>query len=293
MNIRKYFLILALAGILFSPALAHAGQEEILIGLIPELNVFKQMERFQPLADYLSEKTGVKVKLTIFSKYGGIVKRFKDLKVDGAFFGSFTGAAAIEQLGVEPLARPINLDGSSTYHGYIFVRKDSGIKNVADMKSKRMAFVDKATTAGYVFPIAYLKENGVKDIDKYFKEYYFTGSHDVAINNVLNKKADVGAAKHSVYNRVRSDDPRIDKELMILAESPKVPSNGLCVRKDLNKPLKEKLKAALLSIDKDPKGKVVLEKFGALKFIETTASDYQPVFDLLKRAGLDTRAAEQ
>ncbi|TAL26057.1 MAG: phosphate/phosphite/phosphonate ABC transporter substrate-binding protein [Nitrospirae bacterium] len=283
---KQYFLIVILAGFLFFPAAAFAEQDELLIGLIPEVNVFKQRERFSPLADYLSEKTGVKVKLTIFSKYGGTVERFRSLNLDGAFFGSFTGATAIEQLGVEPLARPVNLDGSSTYHGYIFVRKDSGIRNVKDMKGKRMAFVDKATTAGYIFPIAYFKENGVQDIDKYFREYYFAGSHDAAIYAVLNKKADVGAAKHSVYDKLKRNDPGLDRELIILAESPKVPSNGLCVRKDLNRKLKGKFKSALLDMDKDPKGKIVLEKFGALRFIETTASDYQPVFDLIKRAGI-------
>jgi len=288
MRFRKFVVIFLLAGILSFPSASRAEQKEFLIGLIPELNVFKQRERFQPLADYLSEKTGIKVKVTILSKYGGIVERFKTQKMDGAFFGSFTGATAIKELGVEPLARPVNLDGSSTYHGYIFVRKDSGIKSVKDMKDKRMAFVDKATTAGYIFPVAYLKENGVKNIDKYFREYYFTGSHDAAIYAVLNGKADIGAAKHSVYDRVKRDDPRVENELTILAESPKVPSNGLCVRKDLPKTIKEKLKNALLNIDKDPNGKVVLEKFGALKFIETKASDYQPVFDLIKRAEIDT-----
>ncbi len=288
MRFRKFVVIFLLAGILSFPSASRAEQKEFLIGLIPELNVFKQRERFQPLADYLSEKAGIKVKVTILSKYGGIVERFKTQKMDGAFFGSFTGATAIKELGVEPLARPVNLDGSSTYHGYIFVRKDSGIKSVKDMKDKRMAFVDKATTAGYIFPVAYLKENGVKNIDKYFREYYFTGSHDAAIYAVLNGKADIGAAKHSVYDRVKRDDPRVENELTILAESPKVPSNGLCVRKDLPKTIKEKLKNALLNIDKDPNGKVVLEKFGALKFIETKASDYQPVFDLIKRAEIDT-----
>ncbi len=289
MKLQGYLLVFLLAGILSFPATAHTEQDELLIGLIPEMNVFKQKERFQPLADYLSEKTGAKIKLTIFSKYGGIVERFKSLKLDGAFFGSFTGATAIKELGVEPLARPVNPDGSSTYHGYIFVRKDSGIKNISNMKGKRMAFVDKATTAGYIFPMAYFKENGINNIDRYFKEYYFTGSHDAAIYAVLDKKADIGAAKHSVYDRVKRSDPRVEKELVILAESPKVPSNGLCVRKDLNKAIKEKLKKALLNIDKDPKGKVALEKFGALRFIVTTASDYQPVFDLMKRAEIETK----
>lgn len=270
-------------------ASAEAGQKEILIGLIPEMNVFKQMERFKPLAEYLTKKTGVKVNITILSRYGNIIERFQTEKMDGAFFGSFTGALAIQKLEVDPIARPINLDGSSTYHGYLFARKNSGIKNVKDMKGKKMAFVEKATTAGYIFPIAYLKENGVTNIKTFFSEYYFTGSHDAAIYAVLDKKADIGAAKHSIYDRVRLSDPRVDKDLVILAESAKVPSNGLCVRKGLDKNLKKKLQDTLLNLDKDPEGKVVLEKFGARKFIETTVADYHPVFDLANKAGIDIK----
>jgi phosphonate transport system substrate-binding protein len=157
------------------------------------------------------------------------------------------------------------------------------------MKGKKMAFVEKATTAGYIFPVAYLKENGVTDIKKFFSEYYFTGSHDASIIAVLDKKADIGAAKHSIYDRVRKDEPRVDKELVILAESAKFPSNGLCVRKGLSKEIKKNLKEALLNLDKSPEGKAVLQKFGALRFIDTTIADYKPVFDLSNKAGIDIK----
>lgn len=284
-------MIIVTAMILLLPlsVFAESPQKEILIGLIPELNVFQQMERFKPLAEYLTKKTGVKVNITILSRYGNIIDRFTSENMDGAFFGSFTGALAIQKLGVVPLARPMNLDGSTQYWGYIFVRKDSGIKKVSDMKGRKMAFVERATTAGYIFPSAYFRDNGVANIKNFFIEYYFTGSHDAAIYAVLDKKADIGAAKHSVYDRVRKADPRVDRDLIILAESAKVPSNGLCVRKGLNGELQKKLKAALLNLDKDPEGKTVLEKFGGIKFIETTVADYQPVFDLANKAGIDIK----
>jgi len=284
-------VVLLVALSLAVPAFSSAAgpQKEILIGLIPEMNVFKQQERFRPLAEYLTKKTGVKVNITILSRYGNIIERFTTEKMDGAFFGSFTGALAIEKLGVDPIARPVNLDGSSTYHGYLFVRKDSGIRGVEGMKGRKMAFVERATTAGYIFPVAYLRQHGVKDYKNFFKEAYFTGSHDAAIYSVLEKKADVGAAKHSIYDRVRKSDARVDKELVILADSAKVPSNGLCVRKGLDSTLKKNLKNALLDIDKDPEGKAVLEKFGALKFIETTKEDYSIVSKLAHDAGIDMK----
>jgi ABC-type phosphate/phosphonate transport system substrate-binding protein len=92
-----------------------------------------------------------------------------------------------------------------------------------------------------------------------------------------------------MYDRVRKADPRVDKELVILAESDKVPSNGLCVRKGLDKNIQRKLKETLLDIDKDPEGKAVLQKFGGIKFIETTVADYKPVFDIARKAGIDIK----
>lgn len=269
------------------PSLAQSSPQKILIGIVPEMNVFKQKQRFKLLGEHLSKKTGVAVEFTILSRYGNIVDRFTAEKLDGAFFGSFTGALAIKKLGVVPLARPVNLDGTSTYHGYLFVRKDSGITGAKEMRNKKMAFVDKATTAGYLFPLAYLKENGVADTGHFFSETLFTGSHDAAISAVLSRKADVGAAKHSVYDRERNHDPRVDRELIILAKSSSVPSNGLCVRSDLPEPLKNKLKSVLLGLHSDPGGKIVLQQFGALKFIETTARDYQPVFEMAQKIGID------
>ncbi len=283
---------LALALALATPAFAAGAQprpvrQRVLIGLIPELNIFKQKARFKLLGEYLSRKVGVPVEFTILSRYGNIIESFQSERMDGAFFGSFTGALAIERLGVVPLARPVNLDGTSTYHGHLFVRKDSTIRSFADFRGKRMAFVDRATTAGYVFPLAWLREHGVPSPEGFFGEYYFTGSHDAAIAAVLDRKADVGAAKHSIYDRVRREDPRIDAELLIVAESPSVPSNGLCVRKDLEADLKEALRRALLDLERDREGASVLGQFGALRFIETTAEDYRPVYEMARAAGID------
>jgi phosphonate transport system substrate-binding protein len=285
-----------LAALAVVPALGRAEprdvRKEMLIGLIPEMNIFKQRARFKLLGDYLGRKIGVQVRFTILSRYGNILESFEAERMDGAFFGSFTGALAIERLGVVPIARPVNLDGSSTYHGHVFVRKDSGIRSVAQLRGKRMAFVDRATTAGYVFPLAWLRDNGVRAPEAFFSEAYFTGSHDASIAAVLDRKADVGCAKHSVFDRVRKDDVRVDTELVILAESPPVPSNGLCVRRDMEPDLKEAFRRALLELHADPEGAQVLAQVGAVRFIETTAADYEPVLELARKAGIDLKQYE-
>jgi len=264
-----------------------AAQEKITIGLLPEMNVFKQMKRFEPLAEHLSARMKVKVQLSMLSRYGNIIERFKEVNIDAAFLGSFTGALAISQLGVEPIARPINEDGASTYCGYIFTRKNSGIASAADMKGKTFAFVEKATTAGYVFPLAYLRRHQVGSLDDYFKAYYFTGSHDGAIDAVLNGRADVGATKNTIYNFVRKTDPRLDSELTILATSPKVPSNGLCVKPEMASATKERLRQELLALHQSQEGLAVLKSLGFQRFGEASKADYAPVFALSEEAGIN------
>jgi phosphonate transport system substrate-binding protein len=263
------------------------GQQELLIGLIPEQNVFRQRERYQVLKKYLFDRLGITVNFTSLTRYGNITDHFSYEKMDGAFFGSFTYALAHRQLGVEPLARPVNLDGTSTYHGYVFVRKDSGIRTAADMKGKRFAFVERATLAGYLFPLAYFKRYGVSKPHAFLGESFFAGSHDASMLAVLNKEADIGAAKNTIYDQMSAENPRIEKELVILAASGVVPQNCLAVRKDLDPELKNALQQALLEMDKNDEGTEALRKFGARGFIETRDSDYEYLYKLASQVGID------
>ena len=252
-------------------------REQLLIGLIPEQNIFKQVDRYEPLMWYLDKKTVVKMKLKILPRYGNIIDNFKSSALDGAFFGSFTYTLAHAKVGVEVLARPVALDNSSTYHGLIFVRKDGGIRTARDMKGKRFAFVDKATTAGYLLPLEYFHKSGVFNYKRYLKEAYFSGTHENVIYDVLNRKADIGAAKNTVYQRLAKADPRIMEELVVLERSPDVPENALALRKDIGASVRSRLMDALLKMHLDPDGKKVLQQFGAQRFIETREEEYDIV----------------
>lgn len=265
---------------------------KLLIGLIPERNIFKQMERYEPLGEYLSRKTGTKISFKVLPRYGNIVDNFNSSGLDGAFFGSFTYTLAHAKVGVEVLARPVGFDNTSTYYGMIFVRRDSGIRTAADMKGKRFVFVDRATTAGYLLPLEYFHDHGISDCKSYLKECYFAGTHDDAILDVLNKKADIGAAKNTVFQRLAKEDPRILKELVVLTRSPDVPENALALRKDIDGSLRNLLKESLLTMHVDPDGKKVLERFGALKFIETRNGDYSVILKYAEDIRLDLATYE-
>lgn len=269
--------------------ISFAAEREILIGLIPEENIFRQMDRYKPLSEYLTSRLGMKTRFTILSRYGDIIDRFVMRNLDGAFFGAFTSVLAMEKLGVEPVARPLNLDGTSSAEGYIFVRRDSGIKDIKDMKGKTIAFVDRATATGYIFALAYFKEHGIKNPLNYFKEYYFTGSHDSALLSVLDGKADIGVAKNKIIKERFKKDPVMEQEILIIARSIALPDVTLCLSKKIDRGLKERIKDILLNMDKDPEGRKVLERFGALRFVAASKEDFSIVYNLLKKADIEIK----
>jgi phosphonate transport system substrate-binding protein len=269
--------------------MAVSAEEELLIGLIPEENIFRQIKKHKPLGEYLMQRLGIKVRFTILSRYPEIIKRFVDRELDGAFFGIFTAVLAEERLGVMPVARIVSLDGSTTAKSYIFTRKDTGIRNASDMKGRRVAFVDKVTATGYLYGIAYLRESGIPNPDSYFSEYFFAGGHDTTVYTVLSGRADVGTVKGRILEKIRLKDPVIKDEIEIIARSGELPDNTLCLRGDLDPELTARLRNVLLTMHEDSDGRQVLEALEAKKFISAASGDFGPVKNLARKAGINLR----
>jgi len=257
------------------------------IGLIPEQNIFRQRERYEPVLDYVGEQLGTAIQVEVLRHYGSVLRDFADAKLDGAFFGSFSYVLAHHRLGIEVLARPESPDGTSTYHGLIFTRTGGAIATPESMKGKVFAFVDRETSAGFIFPLAYFTEHGIANYATFFSETYFAGAHDAAIYDVLAGRADVGAAKDTVYQRLTATDPRVARDLTVLEHSPGFPENSLAVRNDLDPDVKHRLKEILLHMHEEPRGQAILEEFGARRFIETTDSDFAPLMAYVGALGLD------
>ncbi|HER63308.1 MAG TPA: phosphate/phosphite/phosphonate ABC transporter substrate-binding protein [Desulfobacteraceae bacterium] len=285
------YLIVPLSVLLmyFCFATQIRGEErhrELLIGIEPEHNIFDQVQRYRALAAYLSDQLGLKVKLTIMSRYGEVIQRFRSLRLDGALLSSYTASLAIRELGLIPVVNLVNPEEGSTSQGYIFVRKDSGIKNVSDMRDRSVVFVDPATTEGYVFARAFFRQHGIDDLDSFFSRHYFSGSHASAVFAVLDGRADIGSAKNTVYNQLVARDRSILNELSIIATSPEVPEVTLCLKSDLAPEVLEKLRTALLKMDETVEGHKVLKQLAARRFVRASPDDFAVVSDMAEDAGI-------
>jgi phosphate transport system substrate-binding protein len=277
---------------------------EVLIGIVPEQDVMVQNQRYQPLADYLSHKLGERfsVKLKLFSTYMEVCQGLANGTINAAFLGSFAYTMVRDY--VDVLARP-DYHGISTYRGIIFVRSDSGINSLEQMRGKRLVLGGRATTAGYVYPLYLFKEKGISDYHTYFSDAYYVGTHEDAILAVLHNKADVGAAKDLILRMFVKENPGLEHTLRILEKSPPVPSNAFVVRKNVNLPcfdchatmgkdntidsdlppkfdIGATIREFLLAMPYDPEGRAALTALGgASGFLTTTDADYGDLYRML------------
>lgn len=262
---------------------------DIVIALLPERNVFEQKQKYLPLREYLSEEMGQSVYFKLLDNYEHIFSEILDNQIDGGFWGSMNGAIAQIRGGIEMLVRPVWLDDSSTYCGYIYTREGSGITaDPASWRGRSIAFVNKATTAGFLYPMSRLRQAGfTEDPADFFGRAVFSGSHDASILAVYQGEVDMGASKNTIFGEYVANHPEVGEELVILSASAQVPSNGLGVRPTLPAETKTRLRDVLLKMHENERGRAVLENFGARRFVRTSVADYQPVMEMADQAGID------
>ncbi len=288
----KIFLPFALCGLFL---LGACGKEEgaqaaasptvhrptVRIGVVPALTVTETIRQYQPVVDYLNQKLNINGQLMPQKDYLTVLDKMRGGELDAGIFGSFLCYRAIKEIGALPLARPES-GGDSTYEGLIFARKDSGIKDIDGLKGKVFAYVDPNTSAAYVYPRALLREKGY-DADRFFKEAVFAGKHDAAVLMVLDRKADGGAAKDDVYFKLAKENPRIERELRVLhLSSAGFPDRTIAVSKGFDPALAEKLKAALIGMDKNEEGRSALRAAGFDRYIPSGTEDFRQLERLLQ-----------
>lgn len=267
------------------------SNQVIRIGIIPDQNIRTSTHQYEPLVDYLNRKMNLKVTLVYLNSYSEACDKFIYKQLDAAFIGSFNYVLTHMKVGVEPVARPESSGGVSVYRGLVLVQTGSGIQKVSDMKGKRLALVHPTTFSGSLYPLYYFKQNGVTDMETFFSDVFFTESHDKAILTLLNNGADVAIAKDQVYRRMIKENPDLVKKLTVLSMSEPVPTNTLCVRKELDPAFKEKLRKILCNLDQDVDARPVFEALGdTSKFVEARDEDYRVIYSMAKELGIDLSA---
>lgn len=256
------------------------------MGLIPADDAEEQMRNYQPVVDYLSEKLGIQVEMSVTHDYTSAIEAMRAKHIDMAWYGPFSYILANKEANAEAIVVGVRRDtGQSTYQTVIVTRADSGIKELKDLKNRTFAFVDPASTSGNLFPRYIFSQNQI-DPERDFKTIIYAGTHNGVELAIKNRTVDAGADSDTSYNRMVQEeqiDPRMN---IIIFKSDPIPGSPIAVRGDLPTELKTKIKQALISMDEQTIFKV--KGWGDIgKYVEAKDSDYEIIRETAKVLNLD------
>ncbi|CAN7345357.1 phosphate/phosphite/phosphonate ABC transporter substrate-binding protein [Pseudoduganella sp. LjRoot289] len=237
----------------------------------PNLSAIELLNNFGPFARELEAELGVPVRLVAGRDYEDTLRLLRAGQVDIAGTGAFGYVSARDGFGARLLVRYIEDDGDS-YHAIIFVRKDSGITSVRQLRGKRFAFTDVKSTSGYLMPVLELARQGVRLAD--LGRIDHVKKQPNAAIAVYNGLADAGAMADNQLTEKYG--VKLD-ELRILWSSPPIPHGVWIARPDMGDAELARITQAILRISRSPQGKKALATASVRGFGETRDSDFDAV----------------
>ncbi|WP_265667916.1 phosphate/phosphite/phosphonate ABC transporter substrate-binding protein [Lactobacillus amylovorus] len=242
--------------------------KSLTIQFVPSQAATKLQARAKPLEKMLSKRLGIPVHVSMSTDYNTVVEAMKSKKVDVGFLppdgyvlAHKQGAADLllqaERYGVKQPGGKATNQLVKSYRAEILVKKGSKIKNWKDLKGKSISVQNPTSTAGYVFPVAELKQKGL-DVTKDCKLVTVTG-HDQAVLNVLNGDTDAAFVFEDARNVVKKDNPKIMSQVVPIYFTRPIPNDTISVIPSMSKSFRKKLAKAFIAVGKSKEGKKVIE----------------------------------
>ena len=226
----------------------------------------------------LGQLVGVPVRVTVASDYAAVIEALRNRTADLAFVHPAGYVLANREAKATIVARNL-WHGKSTFSSRIFVRKESGFKTLEDLRGKTMAFVDPASSSGYIYPMVMLMQRGLvkgRDPKTFFREVVFSGSHDASMQALLNGHVDAIATFDLAHEQYLKDAAQRDK-LMWVAETPQIPEAGIASREGLDPAMVNRVRGALLKMRGAEYASILKRLYDISGFEPAEDKDYDPV----------------
>ncbi len=261
------------------------GSRQLKIVFIAYDNPEQLIDNVKPVVAYLEEQLGMDVKHFVATDYAGVVEALRNETADMGFMGPLQYIMTHEQAGAIPILGEV-YNGQSWYMSRIFVRKDSGIKSLKDLRDRTVAFVDPLSSSGYMYPLDIFKQAGLindKDTaEKFFKTIYFAGGDEQAIRAVYNKFVDAAGVGQFSYSLLR---PEEREEFITIGDSKRIPSHCVVVRKGLSSEMVLKLQNALFALNDNQHRNLLKHLYGVDGYVKVTHEDYMEVEEMAREYG--------
>ena len=246
---------------------------------LPQYSHNVSYQRHHRLVEYLSQATGLAMRQVFpdtFDEHMNMVGRGE---IDISFCNPYVYVQIAKRYGARAFALIVEGAGEINFRGQVICRADNPqIKTPADLKGKRLIAVDAYSAGGYLYPWAWLLEQGLRKRD--FQEIAFApgpgGKQEKVVMAVYSGKYDLGLIRERTLD-ILAD--KIDlKQIRVLAHSRWYPGWVYAARRGLDPANLAKIKEALLALDmKNPEHRQILEKARFTGILPASDADYEAV----------------
>lgn len=272
---------------------ASSSEAVLKIGAIPDQSAEELNENMGKMAEYLSEKTGLKVEYVPSQDYAALVTAFERGEMHLAWFGGLTGVQAMNAVsGAEAIAqRPMD----AQFHSVFIAQKGLDIAGLEDLKGKSFTFGSESSTSGHLMPRYFLGEAGINPDTDFDGEPNFSGSHDKTYALVESGAFQAGALNESVWKKAVEEEKVDTSKVDVFYTTPDYFDYNWTINSEevlseqFGEGTKEKVADALLNMGADSENetaKAVLAFFQTDGFIETANENYSMIEKIAKELGM-------
>jgi len=246
---------------------------------IPDQDQAQLRQRFNQVADYLSQELGVDVKYVPVKSYAAAITAFRNNQVQLAWFGGLSGVRARQLVpGSEAVAQGIE---DLHFKSYFIAHHSTGLKLSKEfpkaIQNKTFTFGSKGSTSGRLMPEFYIRQNLNQAPYSLFKAVGFSGDHTLTINEVQSGAYQVGAVNFQVWEKMLADKKIDLNKVGVIWKTPEYPDYQWTVRAEIEKRFGKGFKQKVIDALLEMKSPDLLKQFPRSGFIKANNDDYAPI----------------
>ena len=250
---------------------AARADDSLVIGIFPRLNASETTTRYAPLAEYLGKRLGLKVTLVTSKDFQSFWQGIEEQRYAIVQYNQYHYIRSAKTYQVIAHNKEF---GKSTLAGVLYVRKDSGITNLTQLRGRTVLFGGgEDAMISYIAPVYLLLQGGLKKDD--FKTQFAVNPINSVIG-VYRRQADAaGSGDGAVEQPVLKNTIKTD-ELTVLAISEELLHLPWAVKRTMPARLRESIQSALVDLENSEDGRKILKSAVLTGIGKAEDKDYDP-----------------
>lgn len=270
--------LLCLAAAFLIGSVPAVAADALVMGVFPRRSATLTAQLFSPLADYLGAQLGRPVRLVTAKDFPSFWEDVLAGRYDIVHYNQYH---YLRSAGLYEVVACNAEQGRDVLAGALYVRRDSGIERVAQLRGKRVIFGGgEDAMMSYIVPRYLLQQGGLAAADY---TALFASSPPNAVLAVYYRQAEAGGAGDVVMRMPVVNGIADTRELRLLALSAPIKQLPWALKRALPDPLKAHIRALMVGLGDSEQGRAVLSAAQLTGMSAASDADYDSARQIVEQ----------